>query len=366
MRYYPIDQIKSGMVLGQEIHDASGRMLIAKYAKLNDENISFIAFLGIPGIYIDDQFTKDVEIREVVRPEVRKSAIQIVQDIFKAAIGGDLSSEESAIQKNVKDIVDNVLENEDVMYNMVELKTHDDYTYFHSANVAILACVLGAKSGLSQQQLDHLVMAGFLHDIGKVFINPEIITAPRRLTEEERIEMMDHPRLGYEFLVKNYDFPKDVTDAVYEHHEWHNGGGYPRRLKGKEILELARILKLADVYDAMTSRRSYHEPYLPSDVLEYIMARSGMEFDPPSVQVMANELSVYPVGVEVELSNGRHGIVVENHRGFVLRPTLKMLDDGKYLNLLEDRSALRLTITKLMMCAIMRMEKPNDKERTHR
>ncbi len=349
MRYYPIDQIKSGMILGQEIHDASGRMLIAKYSELSDENISFIAFLGIPGIYIDDQFTKEVEIREVVRPEVRKSAIQVVQDIFRAAQGGHLPSEEASIQKNVKDIVDNVLENEDVMYNMVELKTHDDYTYFHSANVAILGGVLGAKAGLSQEQLDHIVTAGFLHDIGKVFINPEIITAPRKLTDEERLEMMDHPRLGYEFLVENYDFPKEVTDAVYEHHEWHNGGGYPRRLKGKEISELARILKIADVYDAMTSRRTYHEPYLPSDVVEYIMGRSGMEFDPPSVKVMANELSVYPVGVEVELSDGRRGIVVENHRGFVLRPTLKMLEGGEYLNLLDDRNALHLTIVKIMM-----------------
>ncbi len=349
MRYYPIDQLKNGMTLGQEIHDASGRMLLAKYTPLTDENISYIAFLGIPGVYVDDQFTKDVEIREVVRPEVRKSAIQIVQDIFMAAVGGNLSSKEAEIQQNVKNIVNNVLENEDVMYNIVEIKTYDDYTYFHSANVAILAGVLGAKAGFKQEELDDLVTAGFLHDIGKVFINPEIITAPRALTEQERIEMMDHPALGHDFLVKNYNFPKNVTDAVYEHHEWHNGGGYPRRLKGDEISRFAKILKLADVYDAMTSRRSYHEPYLPSDVVEYIMARSGMEFDPESVLIMANELAVYPVGAEVELSDGRHGIVIENHKGFVLRPTLRMLDDGKNLNLLDDRRALNLTITKLLM-----------------
>ena len=349
MRYYPIDQLKSGMILGQEIHDASGRMLIAKFSELNDETISYIAFLGVPGLYIDDQFTRDIEIKEVVRPEVRKSAIQIVQDIFMAAAGGNLPSGEAAIQENVKEIVDNVLENEDVMYNLVEIKTYDDYTYFHSANVAILAGVLGAKAGFSQEELDELVTAGFLHDIGKVFINPEIITAPRPLTEQERIEMMDHPTLGYEFLTKNYDFPKNVTEAVYQHHEWHNGGGYPRRLKGNQISRLARILKIADVYDAMTSRRSYHEPYLPSDVVEYIMARSGMEFDPESVLVMANELSVYPVGVEVELSDGRRGIVTENHRGFVLRPTLRMLDTGESLNLMEDRKALRLTIVRVMM-----------------
>lgn len=349
MRYFPINQVKAGMILGQELHDASGKMLLAQYTKLTSENVSYIAFLGVPGVYIDDQFSKEVEIREVVRPEVRRSAVQIVQNVFRRAAGGELAPQEKAIQENVEEIVNNVLENDDVMYNLIEVKTYDDYTYFHSANVAILSGVLGAKSKLPQKDLDSLVTAGFLHDIGKIFVNPDIINAPRQLTEEERIAMMDHPRRGYEFLLGNYDFPEEVLLAVYEHHEWHDGTGYPRRLKGNAISPLARILKVADVYDAMTSRRPYHEPYLPSEVVEYIMGRSGMEFDPVSVQVMANELSVYPVGCEVELSNGRHGIVAENHRGFVLRPTVKMLDDGSMLDLLNDHDALNLTITRLMM-----------------
>lgn len=349
MRYYSIDQVREGMILGQELHDASGKMLLAKYTRLTAENVSFIAFLGIQGVYVDDHFSREVEIREVVRPEVRKASVRVVQNIFNQAAGEETPAGEPDLRESVEDIVGAVLDNDNVMYSLVEMRSYDDYTYFHSANVAILAGILGAKAGLSQEALNNLVTAGFLHDIGKIFVNPDIINAPRQLTEEERIDMMDHPRRGYEFLVGNYDFPEEVLQAVYEHHEWHNGTGYPRRLKGEQISPLARILKVADVYDAMTSRRSYHDPYLPSDVVEYIMGRSGMEFDPGTVKIMAEELPVYPVGCEVELSDGRRAIVAENHRGYVLRPTVKLLEGGSLLNLLDDPDTRNLTITRLMM-----------------
>ena len=349
MRYTPINQVKSEMILGQEIHDASGRLLLSKHLKLTEENISYIAFLGIPGVYIDDKFVKEVEIEEIVKPEIRQTAVSLVQNLFLTVAEGELPNQENEIKKNVEEIVNNVLENEDVMYNLIELKTYDDYTYFHSANVAILAGVIGAKCGLTKQELEDIVISGFLHDIGKVFIDPNIINAPRRLTEEERLKMMAHPRSGYEFLVENYHFSERVLRAVYEHHEWVNGMGYPCHKKEDELLLNSKILKAADVYDAMTSRRSYHAPYLPGEVLEYIMGRSGMEFDTQIVQVMTNELCVYPLGCEVELSDSTHAIVIKNHRGFVLRPTIKLLTDGRIMNLTTDRTTWNLTITKLMM-----------------
>ena len=106
---------------------------------------------------------------------------------------------------------------------------------------------------------------------------------------------------------------------------------------------------MADVFDAMTSNRSYHSPYLPSEVMEYIMARSGMEFDPEVVDVATKELSVYPVGCEVELSNGAHALVIRNHRGYSLRPTIKHLETGEIMDLSDNRKSWSITITKLLV-----------------
>lgn len=350
MRYIPINQLEEGMILGQELFNASGAVLLEKNSALSEDNISYIAFLGIPGVYIDDEFSKEAQIKEVIKPEIKKAAVQAVQDVFsKSPEEGELSAEEARIQQIVEDIVKGILENKDIMLNLVELKGYDDYTFFHSTNVAILSGIIGVKCKVSDLELESLVMAGFLHDIGKIFIDQEIINAPRKLTSEELTLIKNHPRLGFDFLIKHFKFPNVVTQAVFEHHEWVNGNGYPLQKQKSDIMFISKILKAADVFDAMTSNRPYHAPFLPSEVMEYIMSRSGQEFDTRVVRVMAKELCVYPIGCEVELSTGDRGIVIENHHGFILRPTIKLLDSGKIINLSEDRSKWNLTISKLVM-----------------
>lgn len=355
MRYVPINQLKEGMILGQELTSGSD-VLLEKNTTLSDENISYIAFLGIPGVYIDDEFSKEAVIENVVEAEVRKEAISAVQDVFiktsedtPYADELEFSPEEERIQKIVEDIVNNILENKDVMINLMDLKTYDNSTFSHSASVAVLSGIIGVKCKISDLELESLVMAGFLHDIGKVFIDQDVINAPRRLTSEERDLIMNHPRMGFDFLVNHFHFPNVVTQAVYEHHEWFNGEGYPRQKEKNNIMFISKILKAADVYQAMTSNRPYHAPFLPSEVMEYIMSRSGTEFDPRIVRIMSKELCIYPVGCEVELSSGQRAIVIKNHHGFTLRPTVKTLDTGEVMDLSEDRTKWNLTIKKLIV-----------------
>lgn len=349
MRYMPISQLKENMVLGQELFNATGKILLEKHTILTEENISYIAFLGIPGVYVDDEFSKEAQVTELILPEVKRTAVSVVQDVFVKSQDGDMDPEEERIKAIVEEVIKNILENKDVMTNLFELKTYDDYTFFHSANVAVLAGVIGAKCNVSDIEMEAVVTAGFLHDIGKIFIKPEIINAPRRLTDSERTQIQDHPRLGYDFLINHFHFDDVITQAVYEHHEWVNGEGYPRRMARDDIMFISKILKAADVYDAMTSNRPYHAPFIPSEVMEYIMGRTGLEFDAKVVRIMSKELCIFPVGCEVELSDGTHGIVIENHRGFVMRPTIKVIPTGEIIDLCEDRSKWKLIISRLLV-----------------
>lgn len=348
MRYVTVKNLEPDMILGQEIYDANGSLLMSKHTVLTEENIGFIIFTGVPGVYIDDEFSEDARAEEIISDEVRRSALKIVHDVFIKAVSHKNAPEEE-ISELVEKVTADVISNDDVMDNLIAVRTYDGYTYFHSVNVAVLAGVLGAKLGLNKSELNDLITAGFLHDVGKVFISVDILNAPRKLTPDERSKMMDHPRMGYDFLKEKYHFNENVLQGVYQHHEWFNGGGYPRRLAGQNILFLARILKVADVYDAMTGKRSYHDPYLPSDVLEYIMGRNGMEFDPIVVQLMSQELCVYPVGCEVELSDGRRAIVLHNRKGSIMRPKIRVRDTGDVIDLTEDKKAWNLTITKLLI-----------------
>lgn len=244
-------------------------------------------------------------------------------------------------------MMEEVLNNGDVMCNMLDIKTYDDYVYFHSVNVAVLSTMIGAACNMNKEELDILTTAALLHDVGKRFVEEDVLNVKRALTEEERIMIVQHPKLGYDFLVENFDFLPEVYDSVLEHHEWYNGCGYPLRRSGSEIPIYARIIKLADVYDALTSKLPYHEAVPPSEAVEYIMANAGAEFDPELVDVFMRKIAVYPEGCEVRLSDGRTAVVMENYKEFILRPKVKVIPTGEIINLKSDNEARSLTILEL-------------------
>ena len=144
------------------------------------------------------------------------------------------------------------------------------------------------------------------------------------------------------------EHPEEILEGVLEHHEWYNGEGYPMRKASDEISLFGRIIKIADSYDAMVSKTPYHKPIVPSDAVEYIMAMAGVEFDPKLVIQFLDCVAVYPVGCEVVLSTGEHAIVVRNHRGFVLRPRVMLMESATTIDLKDDKDARCITIVELV------------------
>lgn len=245
------------------------------------------------------------------------------------------------------DVLGDVMGNSDLMCNMLDIKTYDDYVYFHSVNVAVLSTMIGTACDMNQEELDILTTAALLHDVGKRFVEEDVLNVKRALTEEERIMIVQHPKLGYEFLKDNFDFTPEVYESVLQHHEWYNGCGYPLRRSGSEIPIYARIIKIADVYDALTSKLPYHEALPPSEAVEYIMANAGAEFDPDLVDVFIRKIAMYPAGCEVSLSDGRTAVVMENNEEYILRPKVKVIPTGEIIDLKKDDGARNLTILEL-------------------
>lgn len=346
MRYLPILEVKEGMALGQHIYDGEGHMLLAKHQILNKEYIANLKIMGYPGVYIDDDFSEDIEVEEVIKPEIKSRALKIVHSIFMEEEGAE-ASKEWRIRRLVTEVVENILNNGDVMYNMMDLKNYDGYTFFHSVNVAVLSAILGARYGLDEYELRILTTAALLHDIGKKFLDINVLNAKRALTEAENEIVKQHSKLGYEFLREHYSFSSEVCLAVLQHHESYDGSGYPQRVSGEEISLNARIIKLADVYDAMTTKRPYRDALSPSDATEYIMAMCGAEFDPKLVELFLKWVAVYPVGCKVLLSDGRKAVVTQNFQNFVLRPVVKVVGTEELLNLNQDRNARNITIVRL-------------------
>jgi HD-GYP domain-containing protein (c-di-GMP phosphodiesterase class II) len=338
------------MALGQDIYDGGGRLLLAKHLLLSEEYISDLEFLGFPGVYIDDEFTRGIEIQQVLSPEIQSKALEMINDMFRFdADEQDLPVKEVYIRKIVEDVIYDILNNGDVMCNMLDIRDYDDYIYFHSIDVGVRAAMIGAWYGLDREQTKYLTIAGMLHDIGKKFLPADIVERKWMLQGADREQWKRHPKLGADYLRSGYNFPMEVYEGILGHHEWYDGQGYPEAKKGTDIALFARIIKLSDSYDTLISHRPGCIALAPSEALEYVMAMSGTEFDPGLVTILARNIVQYPIGHEVELSDGRHAIIARNYKDFTLRPLVKILGTGEMLNLRDDMDARNITVGKLVM-----------------
>ena len=182
------------------------------------------------------------------------------------------------------------LENERLSLHVVQtlaeaIDAKDTYTKGHSGRVSKYSREIAKRYGYTKQQQDDIYMMGLLHDVGKIGIPDSIINKPARLDDEEYEIIKKHPVLGARILAKIKEMPKLSVGARW-HHERYGGGGYPDGLKGTDILEEARIIAVADAYDAMTSRRSYRDALPQNEVRREIEEGKGTQFDPVFADIM--------------------------------------------------------------------------------
>ena len=169
----------------------------------------------------------------------------------------------------------------DILIEVMENVIEDLHGHVH--RVSSLAVDMGTGIGLDGDDLDRLALAGVLHDVGKIHLDPDILGKPGPLTETERDLMQRHPELGFAMTRKRLD-PK-VAEAILYHHERYDGGGYPFGLAADDIPILSRIILVADAFDAITSTRAY-QPALPVEfAISEIKTNTGTQFDPTVVDI---------------------------------------------------------------------------------
>ena len=167
-------------------------------------------------------------------------------------------------------------ETTEALANAIDAK--DNYTSGHSTRVAVLSRKIAKEAGFSDAECDKVYFAGLLHDVGKIGVRDDVINKPGKLTDEEFENIKLHPVLGYQILSKIKQSPY-LSEGAHYHHEHYDGTGYPEGLKGEEIPVIARIIAVADAYDAMTSTRSYRDALSKEKVRTEILNGMGKQFD---------------------------------------------------------------------------------------
>lgn len=185
----------------------------------------------------------------------------------------------------------------------------DHYTRGHSGRVAFYAVSIAQNMGWSPGETDYLEYLALLHDIGKIGVREEVLNKRGKLTDDERGEINRHPELGAA-IVEKITFLRDYSDYIRYHHERYGGGGYPYGIAGDSIPQGARIITVADAFDAMTSERVYHGARSPSDALEELRRCQGQQFDPAVVGVLGKIMEREDIVATAHaLINGTAGVL---------------------------------------------------------
>ncbi|WP_455366439.1 HD-GYP domain-containing protein [Kaarinaea lacus] len=264
---------------------------------------------------------------------------KIMQD---AKAGKDVDVQEA--KTLVKDLAKNIIANPMALIWLTQLKNRDEYTSIHSLNVCILSLFFGRSLGMNTQQLNELGLGALLHDIGKLRVPLEILNKPDRLTDEEYDVIKRHTLLGYDLLKNKDGLSRDSLVVIKNHHERVDGHGYPDGLQSYGIDLYSRIVKIVDVYDAVTSKRVYHQDVTPYHALNCIYSDRNGAFDEKLVQAFLKHMGIYPVGCAIELNTGEIGVVTSINEKRHLAPTLLLVRDNKqrplehnkYINLASE------------------------------
>lgn len=338
MRLVPINCIKENSYLAQPLYDGDGRILLKKGVHLNEGLLKKVEEVGVYSLYIMDEYS-DQEIEDIIKPQMRIRAVKTIKDTFKTFEKSFQQNQQSRKTKRLEEekekqidslkdvsrnIVDEISGNRNIMINLVDIKSLDNYTYEHSMSTAVLSLVLGIELGLNKNELYDLCIGAMLHDIGKVFI-PKDILFKENLDEKERLLVQNHSQKGYEYLKDNGEISGLVKIIALQHHEHIDGTGYPSGLQDAQINKLAKIVAITDQYDQLTSGSPCQKPVPPHEAIEYIMGAAGRYFDFEMVRAFVHKVVPYPVGTLVKLSNGDVGVVDEVFDNFPLRPRVRII-----------------------------------------
>ena len=346
MRLVSVHNLNSNMKLAKSIYHHDTLVLKEGCSSLNRFTKQLLK-LGINYIYVTDGYSDDIEITDVVKANTRQACKMTLQKVVGNFISSN-SLDVNTLTDSITSLLDEIFDNKDVMINLREIGSTDDSTYIHSISTTIYALMLAINLGYDHDMLKKLAMGTLLHDIGKLLLDRKIIFKKGRLTDAEFEYIKSHTTRGYEAL-KNCSGITELSRiiALY-HHEKLDGTGYPTGTPSSELHPFIRIVTIADVYDALTSDRCYRKRWTAKQAYDHLLEFSGTCYDTEFVRLFLQNISIYPNGSIVKLSNHYYGIVKEQNKNMTERPIVRVIADPTCKQIrayeIDLKNALDITI----------------------
>lgn len=327
-----------GKMLKYDVTTSHGLVLVPSQSVLNQEHLDLfrqhrIDFMGIITTTMHEHKLDSVSPPDSSQLLVQKAS-QYAKDLFER-IQSQKKIPLLEIKNDLIPIVQQAAENPDLFQLFQAVKAKDEYTHQHNIGVGILSTLIGKWLNWADNEVALLSLAATMHDVGKIKISQEILLKPGKLTAEEYDEIKRHTILGYNMLKETVGINYRVALVALQHHERADGTGYPLQLKDSQLDRMSRIVAVADVFHAMSSKRPYHEMMPFYEVVSRMRKGFFGELDPHIVSVFLTNIIQNLIGRTVKLTDGRWGEVVYINPTDDTNPLVKI--DESFLDLSRER-----------------------------
>jgi putative nucleotidyltransferase with HDIG domain len=367
----PVELLDPKMQLGRHLYNHRGDVLLAGGTQLTDAFIASIRQRGYHFVYIMDGIADDVEPRGLISQRLRSTTVRNLDSVFElmseatkgtrdaaaeegahvlaeipAKLGSAVERQIARLEADVEHLLDEVFDAQ-IFEGVAALKSHDNYTFEHSVDVAFYGVMLGRKLALGNEYLKDLALGCLLHDIGKMYVDERVLNKPGKLSASEFKQVMRHTVLGFQLVRQMPISSPRPAHVALQHHEHQSGNGYPNRLTGTNLLArtprerfdtsrmmlLSELTAVADVCSALSSDRPHRAALPAAEVLTVLRRMAGQHLNTQAVEALVSMVQVFPVGVHVRFGGGKYagsyGVVVKCTAGAPNRPLVRLLFDAQ-------------------------------------
>lgn len=342
MKTIKVTDLQPGMRFDSPVYIEGENILVPEGVAIQEKDIDRLIRWDIDEVYTEgSEMEKAAEAaaaklkesptwlppREEKYIKIYRSAVEKVDAIFQDIVDGTYLNHEP-IDSVVKDMLDVLRQSNNEMVQLILLGEWVERRLSVSAvNCMIIAAVIGSTMRLASHRLLQLATGALLHDVGMLRVDREILQKQGKLNSDELTKVRTHPVMAYQIISKDMKYPEEIALIALQHHEHWDGRGYPRGLKGEDITLFARIVTVADAYEAMVSERPYRNSMIGYSAMKSILSDNGRHFDPQVLKAFLESMGVFPIGSIVQLNNSSIGRVSENHPQAPLRPKIELLID---------------------------------------
>jgi HD-GYP domain-containing protein (c-di-GMP phosphodiesterase class II) len=370
MREISVDRLSPGQKMAEQVNTSLGGSLFAKGHVITDQDIPILKAFFIDKVVIetasqsvtsnsikgsktvtenkisegnkdstptsrDRQAERPKSVTEVTLEEEYHQIVKKTEKMFLNIQGGT-GIPILEIRQYLIPFIQKAIVKPQLILSLPQLSNKNFYFYHHAVSVSIIVSSLARKVGFDSKEIPQIALAGYLHNIGQLRIDPTIINKPVALTQEEFQEVQSHPSYGYQMLKKTPGISEGVVLAAMQHHEREDGSGYPMGSKSVKVHPYAQLVAIADIYYAMCCERLYKKAVSPFLVIEQLKNDSFGKLNPSYVhgfvEMISNQLTI---GTKVILSNGVQGEIVYMDNNSPTRPLVNC--GGEMINLQQKR-----------------------------